>query len=459
MKPTLTIVGRPNVGKSTLFNRLVGERRALVDDMPGVTRDRHYGECRAYERPFVVIDTGGFEPDAKDDLLALMRAQAELAMEEADSILLLLDGKEGLTSTDLTIITLLHRSKARVFVAVNKLESKKRHPAAMEFLELGLGEGGVRFISAEHGLGIGDLMEDILASFPPEDEEEEAELREDELSVAVVGRPNVGKSTLINRLLGQERLLASDKPGTTRDAIDSLLVRRTTAGERRYRLIDTAGVRRKRSIDARVESLSVVKAFKAIDRAQVVVLLFDATEPFVEQEARLAGMIHEKGRAVVLVVNKWDCIKKDTDTAGAFVKRVREHLKFMPYAPVLFASAKSGQRVSRLLDLVDRAAAGHQLRVPTAAVNRFLEKAVARHEPPIHRTKRVRIFYLTQVAVRPPTFVAVTNYPEALHFSYERYLLNGLREEFGFEGTPVRLKFRLRTRREHNERVARREHD
>jgi len=453
-RPIVTIVGRPNVGKSTLFNRLVGERRALVDDMPGVTRDRHYGDVRDYGRPFTVVDTGGFDPDAEEgDLLALMREQAQLAMDEADAIIFLMDGKEGLTRADEQIAEQLRRSKrpVPVFPAVNKLESHHRREEAYDFYRLGMEE--LFFVSAEHGQGIAELMDRVVAALPapgPDEalDEDDGALDPNETRVAVVGRPNVGKSTLINRLLGEERLLASDLPGTTRDAIDTILVR----GERRYRLIDTAGVRRKRSIKLRLESWSVIKAFKSIDRAHVAVLLVDATEPFVDQEARLAGMIDEKGRAAVVVVNKWDAVEnKETGTAGEYVKRLREQLKFMPWAPVLFISAKTGQRVPKLLELIDRVRANHRRRVPTAQLNRFLRDALARHQLPMRKTRKVRLFYLTQVGEAPPHFVAIANEPKAVHFSYTRYLLNGLRDAFDFEGTPIRLEYRGRSRKRHGD--------
>ena len=441
MKPVVTIVGRPNVGKSTLFNRLVGERRALVDDMPGVTRDRHYGDVDLYGRRFTVVDTGGYDPEASDDLLALMRAQAEVAMDEADAILFLLDGQAGLAPADELIAQQLRCAKIPVYFAVNKLESPKRLTEAYDFYRLGVEE--LFFVSAEHGEGVADLMEKVVDGLPGEEGDDDEADDEDEVRVAVVGRPNVGKSTLINRLLGEERLLASETPGTTRDAIDTILMR----GEQRYRLIDTAGVRRRRSIKEKLEVFSVIKAFKSIDRAHAVVLLMDATEPFVEQDARLAGMIHEKGRAVVLVFNKWDLVAKDTNTAGTYVKRLREHLKFMTHAPVLFLSAKSGQRVARLLEFVDRVVGNHRRRVQTARLNEMLEDALQRHQLPAHRTKRVKLFYLTQVSSRPPSFVGIANYPEAIHFSYHRYLVNCLRESFDFEGTPIRLRFKARSRR------------
>jgi GTP-binding protein len=448
-RPIVTIVGRPNVGKSTLFNRLVGERRALVDDLPGVTRDRQYGDVRGYGRPFTIVDTGGFEPEAEEgDLLALMRAQAQLAVDEADVIILLMDGKEGLTRADEQIAEQLRRSKrpVPVFPTVNKLESHHRREDAYDFYRLGVEE--LFFVSAEHGQGVAELMDRVVAALPPVtpgEEFDELDTAPDpnETRVAVVGRPNVGKSTLINRLLGEERLLASDLPGTTRDAIDTVLDR----GERRYRLIDTAGVRRKRSIKLRLESWSVIKAFKSIDRAHVAVLLIDATEPFVDQEARLGGMIDEKGRAAIIVVNKWDAIEKDTGTAGAYVKRLREQLEFMRWAPVLFISAKTGQRVHRLLDLVDKVRANHRRRIPTAQLNRYLRDALARHQLPMRKTRKVKLYYLTQVGEAPPHFVAIANDPQAVHFSYARYLLNGLREQFDFEGTPIRLDFRARSRK------------
>lgn len=451
-KPVVTIVGRPNVGKSTLFNRLVGERKALVDDMPGVTRDRHYGEVYDYGRSFTVIDTGGYDPDAEDQLLSLMREQAQLAMDEADVIVLLVDGKEGLTRTDEVIAEQLRRGTTPVFVAVNKLESERRRAEAYDFYRLGVEE--LLFISAAHGIGVGDLMERVVAALPEPDGDEIGgeDFDPSEIRVAVVGRPNVGKSTLVNKLLGEERLLASDLPGTTRDAIDTILdVQREDVqgegGSRRYRIIDTAGIRRKRSIKLRLETYSVIKAFKSIDRAHVVILLIDATEPFVEQEARLAGMIHDKGRAAIIAVNKWDLVEKDTHTAGTYVRRLREHLNFMTYAPVVFLSAKSGQRVHKLLPLVDHVVENHRRRVPTAQLNRFLSEALEAHQLPISKRKRVKIFYLTQVSIGPPTFVAVCNISDGIHFSYERYLVNGIREAFEFDGTPIRLKFKARSRR------------
>jgi GTP-binding protein len=435
MKTTVAIVGRPNVGKSTLFNRLIRSRKAIIENKPGVTRDRNYGEARLGDRSFTVIDTGGFEPVAEERLSVQIREQVQLAIDEADLILFLMDGREGLTPTDQEIDRLLRVEQKPVIYGANKIDGPSHEGGVIDFYSLGVDR--ILGFSASHGYGMETLLDEIAGHLP----EAEPRIEEPRISVAVVGRPNVGKSSWINKILGEERLLVDDRPGTTRDAIDTLF----QIGDRKYRLIDTAGIRRKKKISLRLETYSVVEALKTIDRCDVAVFLLDPSEKVTEQDARIGGLIHEKGRACVIAVNKWDQVKKDNATVGAYIKEIREDLKHLSYAPIVFISVLTGQRVRKTLDLVDQVARAHEKRVPTGRLNSFLRQALARSSPPSRKGKRGRIYFMTQASTNPPTFVAFVNDPRLIHFSYERYLLNQIREEFGFEGTPVRIYFRPRS--------------
>lgn len=437
MKPTLAIVGRPNVGKSTLFNKFVGHRASIVEDIPGVTRDRIYGEVEWLGRYFNIIDTGGIEPVTEDVILQDMRWQAELAMEEADVILFLVDGRAGLTSTDREVADILRKTQKPVILVVNKIESYEDvELKTFEFYELGLGEPFP--ISAEHGMRTGDLLDEVLQYFPAE--EEGGQEDDDRIKIAIIGRPNVGKSSLTNYMLGQRRMIVSDVPGTTRDAIDSVVCR----DDKEYVIIDTAGIRRKSKVEENVEYYSVVRAFKAVERCDVVLMVFDATEGVTEQDKRIAGYAHDAGKATVLIFNKWDLVEKDSRTMQEMTKGVYEELKFLTYAPILFTSAMTGQRVADIFEKVDMVAEEQTKRISTGLLNEVVEEAVAVFAPPTDKGRKLKIFFATQVGVKPPTIVFFVNDPELMHFSYLRYLENNLREAFGFDGTPLRLLTRER---------------
>jgi GTP-binding protein len=441
--PLVAIVGRPNVGKSRLFNRLTGTRDAIVANVPGVTRDRNYAEVEWEGRLFNLVDTGGFEPDAEDALLAQMREQAQLAIEEADTVIVVFDGKEGLLPADWEITDLMRRSRKRVYFAVNKVDIDRHETRVIDFHELGVHP--LFAISAEHGRGVDELMDEVSRDCPDADEVRAArQIADDEVRVAVIGRPNVGKSTLINRLVGEDRLLTSEVPGTTRDAIDTLL--ETDAG--RFLLIDTAGVRRRRSIARAIEKYSVIKAFGSIDRADVALLLLDGPEGPTDQDGRLLQLVEEKGRGVVFLVNKWDLVEKDTHTAAEYAGALRARFASSGHAPVEFISALEGKRVHRVLQRAQDVHAAAGRRIPTAELNRFLSEATARVQPPMYRNRRLKLLYMTQVAVRPPRFVVVCNYPRSVPVHYRRYLAHQLREAYGFEGSPIRLHFRPRRARE-----------
>lgn len=433
MKPILAIVGRPNVGKSTLFNRIAGGRKAIVFNEPGVTRDRNYADVLWEKTPFTLIDTGGFEPVAKDRIFIQMREQCQLAMEEADVILFVMDGKEGLTSSDKEIADILRRLNKPVFYIVNKIDGPQKEDKAFEFYELGVND--LYSISAEHGYGINELMDKVKEVLPNIEEDQE---EEDRIRVALLGRPNVGKSSLINRILGYKRVLVDEAPGTTRDAIDTQFER----DGKRYTLIDTAGIRRKSRISLRLEKFSIVEALRTIDRCHVAVLLLDAKEGVTDQDARIGGFIHEKGKGCVLVVNKWDLVEKDSQTMREYQKKVYDQLKYLAYAPLLFISALTGQRVDKVLETIDRVSEETKKRISTSTLNKSLEQWVEKYPPPTFRTRQVKLNYITQVSVSPPTFIVYTNFPEGIHFSYERYLLNQIREAFDFTGVPIRLQFR-----------------
>ncbi len=433
-KPIVAIVGRPNVGKSTLFNRLVGERLAITHELPGTTRDRLYAEAEWGGVSFIMVDTGGLELTSEDNLMAHVRAQAQIAIAEADVILFLVDVKDGLTAGDEEVAQVLRRTAKPVLLAVNKAESRARRDDVVEFYALGLGE--LYPISALHGTGTGDLLDQVVGAFPIEEEEEELEA----IKIAIVGRPNVGKSSLLNRLLGQERSIVHDVPGTTRDAIDTQV---EWEGEPVV-LIDTAGIRRKGRIQRGVEKYSVLRALRAVDRADVVLLLIDAVEGATAQDAHIAGYILEEAKSVVVVINKWDLVVKDTYTMQIYLEHVYNVLRFLDYVPAIFISALTGQRVDQVLPAALRVQEARFVRIPTADLNRILQEAVARHSPPSKAGKRLKFYYATQATVDPPTFLFFVNDPRLVHFSYERYLENRLREHYGFLGTPLRLSFRKR---------------
>ena len=438
--PLIAIVGRPNVGKSRLFNRMTGTRFAIVEDMPGVTRDRQYGEGSWEGRPFQVVDTGGFEPDSKDVLLSQMRLQAQLAMDEADVILHVVDAQTGILPADTEIANMLRQAPKPVHTVVNKVDGERHEILIHDFYALGVDE--LFPMSAEHGRGYADLMDMVATWLPKAPDEDEAQ--DDRLRIAVVGKPNAGKSTLVNRLLGSDRLLTSDIPGTTRDAINTYLKR----GDQEYVFIDTAGVRRKKSIRELVEKYAVVQAFKAMDRADVVVHVIDAHVGVTTQDQRIAGLATDKGRGLLILLNKWDSIEKDHKTAEKMIEAIYDDLKFARHAPVITISALTGQRTHRIFEAIEGIFAEYTRRIPTGVMNRFLEAAVRRNPPKARSNSRLRIYYCSQVATRPPTFMFVCNNAELVHFSYERYLVNALRAEFGFDGVPVKVFFRARGKRE-----------
>ncbi|MBR1607714.1 MAG: ribosome biogenesis GTPase Der [Clostridia bacterium] len=443
IKPLVAIVGRPNVGKSTFFNKIAGHRVAIVEDIPGVTRDRIYADVEWMGREFTMIDTGGIDPRSDDALLSQMRHQAEIAIDTADVICFFCDAREGMTPDDEEVATLLRRTRKPVLLAVNKLDHAGLNDVLYEFYGLGLGDP--IGISAANMLGLGDLLEEIVKKLPPKAEEEEDETDAlHEIQLALVGRPNVGKSSLTNRLLGQDRVMVSDIPGTTRDAIDTHF-ESSTGG--RYNIIDTAGIRRKRAIeDESLERYSVLRAIAAIRRCDVALLLIDAQDGVTEQDTKIAGIIADEGKAVIVVVNKWDIPEKDTGTLEKYRKEVLEDLKFMDYAPVLFISALTGQRVHTVLDAVDQAYAQTSKRVPTGLLNDVLGDAQIALQPPMTGGRRLKIYYGTQISVCPPTFALFVNDENLMHFAYQRYLENQLRKAFGFEGTPIHFALRQRTK-------------
>ncbi len=433
MKPIIAIVGRPNVGKSTLFNRIVGGRKAIVSNEPGVTRDRNYADVEWEERTFTLMDTGGFEPVSKNRILLQIREQCQLAMDEADAILFVMDGKEGLTASDKEIANILRQVNKPIFSIVNKIDGPNHEDKAFEFY--GLGAEKIYSVSAEHGYGVNELMDEVMKGLPKLSEEG---WDRKATKVAVVGRPNVGKSSLINRLLGYKRVIVDEAPGTTRDAIDTFFER----DGKRYVLIDTAGIRRKSRISLRLEKYSIVEALRTIDRSDVVLLLLDSQEGVTAQDGRIGGFIHEKGKGCILMVNKWDLIEKDSQTMIGFERRIYSDLKYLSYAPIIFISALTGQRVPKILNMVDHVAEQTKKRIPTALLNKSFSQWIERHTPPLYKNRSVKLNYITQVSTAPPTFVIYSNTPEGIHFSYERYLVNQMRETFGFEGVPIRLIFR-----------------
>lgn len=438
-KPIVAIVGRPNVGKSTLFNRIAKKRVSIVEDIPGVTRDRIYMDAEWLNHEFTMIDTGGIELESKDKIYTSMRHQAQLAMEEADVILFVVDGKTGLTTADDEVAVLLRNTRKPVLLVVNKVDKPKDNTDIYEFYNLGLGEPIP--ISAANLFNLGDLLDKVVEALP---KEAAAEEEADVIKVALIGRPNVGKSSLVNSLLGEERVIVSDVPGTTRDAIDTYY----TKDDVKLILIDTAGMRRKAKIDLPVERYSVIRSLRAVDRADVVLMLIDAVDGVTEQDKKIAGYAHEAGKGVIIVVNKWDLVEKDSKTTLRFTETIRSELAFMQYAPVVFISALTKQRVNRVVELVKFVAEQHAMRIATSVLNQVVEDATAINPPPSERGQRLKIYFATQAGVKPPTIVFFVNNPETMHFSYLRYLENKLREAFGFEGTPLNLVVRGRKEEE-----------
>lgn len=433
-KPVVAIVGRPNVGKSTIFNRIVGERVSIVEDLPGVTRDRIYSSGEWLTHDFNIIDTGGIDI-GDEPFLEQIRQQAEIAIDEADVIIFLVNGREGVTSADEEVAKILYRSKKPIVLAVNKIDNPEMRDLIYDFYALGFGEPIP--ISGSHGLGIGDLLDAAAEHFP---KQEDDEYDEETIRFSLIGRPNVGKSSLVNAMLGEERVIVSDIAGTTRDAIDSTF---TKEGQD-YVIIDTAGMRKKGKVYESTEKYSVLRALKAIERSDVVLVVLNAEEGIIEQDKRIAGYAHEAGKAVVIVVNKWDAIEKDEKTMKEFEQNIREHFLFLDYAPVVFLSAKTKKRIHTLLPVINKASENHALRVQTNVINDVIMDAVAMNPTPTHNGNRLKIYYTTQVAVKPPTFVVFVNDPELMHFSYERFLENRLRDAFGFEGTPIKIFARTR---------------
>ena len=437
-KPIVAVVGRPNVGKSTLFNVLAGENISIVKDTPGITRDRIYADVTWLNHHFTLVDTGGIEPDSSDIILSQMRAQAEIAIETADVIIFMVDVKQGLVDSDSKVADMLRRSHKPVVLVVNKVDSfEKMMPDVYEFYNLGIGEPHP--ISSVNRMGIGDMLDEVTSYFPETEGEEEEDNR---IKVAIVGKPNVGKSSLINKLLGENRLIVSDIAGTTRDAVDT----EVTYNGKEYVFIDTAGLRRKNKIKEELERFMIIRTVSAVERADVAVLLIDAKEGVTEQDAKVIGIAHERGKAIIIAVNKWDAIEKDDKTIYRFTEKIRQTLAFMPYAEIIFISALTGQRIGKLYETIDAVAENHALRVGTGVLNEIMSEAVAMQQPPTDKGKRLRLYYITQVSVKPPTFVIFVNDKELMHFSYTRYIENQIRDAFGFKGTP--LRFIIRERKE-----------
>lgn len=435
MKPTVAIVGRPNVGKSTLFNKITGQRISIVEDTPGVTRDRIFADASWLDKHFTLIDTGGIEPQSKDEILSQMRNQAQLAIDMADVVILLVNVRDGLTANDQDVASMLLKSKKKIVLAVNKVDNIGDPPFEFyEFYNLGLGDPIA--ISSTHGLGVGDLLDEVTKLFP-----EDADLSEDEdeIKVAVIGRPNAGKSSLINKILGENRLIVSNIAGTTRDAIDS----RFTHNGEKFLIIDTAGMRKRGKIDEVIERYSVVRSLAAVDRSDVCVIMIDATAGITEQDTKIAGYAHEQGKACIIAVNKWDALEDKNDkTMKEFTIRVREEFAYMSYASILFISAKTGQRIEKLLDEIKKVNEQHKRRITTGMLNDMLNEAMSKQQPPSDKGKRLKIYYGTQSSVAPPTFVLFVNSEELFHYSYLRFIENQLRQMFGFDGTPVKFIIR-----------------
>ena len=432
----IAIVGRPNVGKSTLFNKLIGQRMSIVDDTPGVTRDRIYAKGEWLDHEFMLVDTGGIEPDSKDVILSQMREQAQLAIDSADAIILVVDIKTGVTASDESVAQMLQKSGKPIVLCVNKCDRLGDDPPEIyEFYNLGLGDPIA--VSSVHGHGTGDLLDAVFEKMPDEKAEESDN---DILKVAIIGKPNAGKSSLINKILGENRMIVSNIAGTTRDAVDSMVTR----GEKQYLFIDTAGIRRKSKVNDNLERYSVLRAYMAVDRADVCVMMIDAEEGFTEQDSKIAGYAHEQGKACVIAINKWDLIDKDGKTMQEFTKKLEVDFSFMSYAPFVFISAKTGQRIDKLFQLIDYTSEQNARRISTGKLNELLSYATARVQPPSDKGKRLKIYYLTQPSVKPPTFVCFCNNKELFHFSYQRYIENQIRDAFGLDGTPIRFLVRER---------------
>ena len=439
-KPTVAIIGKPNVGKSTFFNYIVGSRISIVEDTPGVTRDRIYAETNWRGRNFTVVDTAGIEPESDDIIISQMREQAKIAIEIADVIVFLTDVKQGVTAADQEIALMLKKSKKPVVLVCNKADNmSKDKDEIYEFYNLGIGEPYP--VSAAHALGIGDVLDAIYENFPEKDASEEDE---DKIKVAVIGKPNVGKSSLINKILGEKRTIVSDIAGTTRDAIDTYFEN----DEGKYILIDTAGIRKKNKVNERIEKFSVMRSLLAIERADVCLMLIDANDGVTDQDAKIAGEAHEAGKGIIIVVNKWDEYEKETGTLEKYKKQIYEKLSYLSYAPVIFISAKTGQRVDKIFDMINHVAEQNAMRISTSVLNQVINEAIAIVQPPSDKGKRLKIFYGTQASTKPPTFVIFVNDKQLFHFSYERYLVNQIRKEFGLEGTPVRIIVREKNEKE-----------
>ncbi len=437
MKPVVTIVGRPNVGKSTLFNRITRKREAIVDDCPGVTRDRHYGDAAWDDVHFILADTGGFMVDDNDEFSAKIRFQIQQAIKDSDSIIMVFDGKGGISPFDDEMIDFLRQISVPVFYAVNKIDGAEQEGKLSDFYQLGIEK--LYPVSAEHGYGISDFLDDLVGTFPEAKEDKDEEM----LSLAVVGRPNVGKSSLINRIIGKERHLVSNVPGTTRDAVDSVCKIDGTF----FRMIDTAGIRRKGRVSEKIEKFSVIKALKSLDRCDVALIVLDASEGITEQDVRIAGYAYDRGCGCVFLLNKWDIVEKDDKTVKKFYEQLKMEAKFLSFAPAITISATTGLRVQRIFKIVTDVYSQYKTRISTGQLNTIMEQAVRKTEPSLHRGKRLKFYYTVQISTEPPTFVCFVNYPGAVHFSYKRYLINRIREKADLDKTPIRIFFRARSGR------------
>ncbi|MBW2557774.1 MAG: ribosome biogenesis GTPase Der [Deltaproteobacteria bacterium] len=433
MKPIVAIVGRPNVGKSTLFNRLSETRKVIVIDQPGATRDRNYTDSNWNGKTFMIIDTGGFEPVTSERMFVQMREQTNLAIEEADAIIFLMDGREGLTSSDIEITDLLRKTKKPVFYVANKIDNLRQEDLTIDFYRLGVDR--IYSISSQHGLGVGDLLDDVVEHLPEIPVEED---KEERIRIAVIGKPNVGKSSLVNKILGYERTIVNPIPGTTRDSVDTAF----DLNDRKYLLIDTAGIRKKSKVSLKLERYSVIEAIKTLDRCDIALIMIDAQEGVTEQDTKIAGLAYERGAACIIILNKWDLIEKDNSTIGVHVNHVKDSLKYLDFAPIITVSALSGQRLTKIFDLVDHVYDQYTKRVSTSLLNTKLAEFIERLSPPRYRNRPNKINYATQISVKPPTFVFFVREAKAVYFSYERFLANRIHEELGFENTPVRLIFR-----------------
>ena len=439
MNGIVAVVGRPNVGKSTLFNRIVGKRMSIVDDTPGVTRDRIYAKAEWLGKEFMLVDTGGIEPDSKDVILSQMRMQAQLAIDKADVIIFVTDVTSGVTANDADVAAMLQKSGKPVVLCVNKCDGIGEVPPEFyEFYNLGLGDPIA--VSSVHGHGTGDLLDAVFENMP--EENPQREYSEDAIKVAVIGKPNAGKSSLVNKIAGEQRMIVSNIAGTTRDAVDTVIER----DGQEYVLIDTAGIRRKSKVNEQIEKYSVLRAYMAIDRADVCVIMIDATEGFTEQDSKVAGYAHEQGKASVIAINKWDAVEKDDKTIYKMTEKIKQTLAYMPYAEFVFISAKTGQRLDKLFELIDMIIENQSMRIATGVLNEILAEAVAMQQPPSDKGRRLKIFYMTQISVKPPTFVVFVNDKKLMHYSYTRYIENQIRNAFGFRGTP--LRFIIRERKE-----------